>query len=123
MTSSVTDFGRRGILALCECTESGASGLAACACRCHRWMRAPPSTSATTTSAKRVTVPDVVGMPLPNADLAIKGVGLRYTAKQVKSNTVPAVTVISQQPPAGSPVPLASSVAMIVSAGPLGLTP
>jgi beta-lactam-binding protein with PASTA domain len=64
-------------------------------------------------------VPDVVGMPEPNAAIAIElidnlGVG---TVSQAYHDTVPAGSVISQEPLAGTLVPIGSSVDLVVSLG------
>jgi len=65
-----------------------------------------------------VLVPNVVGMTQANANSTITGAGLTLgNITQAYSNTVPAGSVISQNPSAGTQVPPGSSVDMAVSLG------
>jgi beta-lactam-binding protein with PASTA domain len=68
-------------------------------------------------------VPNVVGMTQSAATTAIQAAGLQVgTATTANSPTVPAGSVISQNPPAGSSVPEGSSVSLVVSLGPVMVT-
>ena len=63
-------------------------------------------------------VPDVVGMTQANAIAALSGVGLTDTIVMTCSDTVPAGSVISTDPIAGTSVAVGSSVELTVSNGP-----
>ena len=66
-----------------------------------------------------VTVPNVVGLAQASAQSAILGAGLGLGAITTASSaTVPAGSVISENPAAGSAVAPASAVALVVSSGP-----
>jgi beta-lactam-binding protein with PASTA domain len=71
-----------------------------------------------------VTVPNVVGMTQTAATAAIVGAGLKAgTVTNASSTSIPAGSVISQDPAAGASVALGSAVALVVSSGPAaGLT-
>jgi beta-lactam-binding protein with PASTA domain len=70
-----------------------------------------------------VLVPNVVGMTQPAAEAAILAAGLQVgTVTTANSPTVPAGSVISQNPSAGSSVPEGSSVSLVVSLGPIMVT-
>lgn len=69
-------------------------------------------------SAGSKTVPDVVGQSLESAKTAIEGAELKLgTVSLATSDTVPAGTVISQNPSGGSPVVSGSAVNLTVSSG------
>ena len=66
----------------------------------------------------QLVVPDVVGFTQANAQLAITNTGLAVGAvTTAASNTVPAGSVISENPAAGTPVNLGTSVSLVVSSG------
>jgi beta-lactam-binding protein with PASTA domain len=65
-----------------------------------------------------VTVPDVVGQTETDADAAITGVGLVAGATQAPNDTVPAGSVVSQDPAGGTTVATGSTVNIVVSTGP-----
>jgi len=63
--------------------------------------------------------PDLVGMPQADAEAAITAAGLAVGAiSSDHSYTVPAGSVISQQPPAGAPVCPSTAVGLVISLGP-----
>ncbi len=65
------------------------------------------------------TVPDLAGLSQAEAVTAIQLAGLTVgTITQANSNTVQSGYVISQQPPAGVPLPAHSPVDLVVSTGP-----
>ncbi|HXI30252.1 MAG TPA: PASTA domain-containing protein, partial [Vicinamibacterales bacterium] len=65
-----------------------------------------------------VTVPNVVALTQANAQSAITAAGLTTgTVTTASSATVPAGSVISQNPPAGATAPFGSAVALVVSSG------
>jgi beta-lactam-binding protein with PASTA domain len=71
------------------------------------------------TGVQLVTVPNVVGMTQANASTAILGVVLVVgSVTQETSLTVPAGTVISQNPASGASVAVGSAVNLVVSSGP-----
>ncbi len=66
-------------------------------------------------------VPNVVGLPRADAEAAITGAGLVVgTVTEEHHATVPAGSVISQDPAAGTGVLLGSAVSLVVSSGPGG---
>jgi beta-lactam-binding protein with PASTA domain len=66
-----------------------------------------------------VAVPDVVGLTQASATTAITGAGLIVgTVTQQPSSTVPAGSVIAQNPLGGQQVPPGSAVNLVVSSGP-----
>jgi hypothetical protein len=66
-----------------------------------------------------VDVPDVVGLAQAAAETAITGAGLDVgTVTTENSDTVAAGDVISQDPVAGTSVPVGSAVDLVVSSGP-----
>ena len=66
-----------------------------------------------------VTVPDVVGMTQANAQSVITGAKLIVGAiTQANSDTVPAGSVINENPAAGASIPEGSSVFLAISLGP-----
>jgi hypothetical protein len=81
-----------------------------------RWGNTSEATSKGET--EMVDVPDVVGMSQADAATAIVGAGLSVGSQtQQYSDTVPEGHVISQDPTAGTSVPLGSSVALVISQG------
>jgi hypothetical protein len=65
-----------------------------------------------------VVVPDVVGMTLAAATSALTSAGLAVgTVTTANSSTVPAGSIISENPAAGSSVPAGSAVSLVVSNG------
>ena len=64
------------------------------------------------------TVPDVTGMSQEEAQDAVSAAGLVIVIAEEESDTVPAGTVIRQEPPAGSAVAPGSAVTVYVSSGP-----
>ena len=74
-----------------------------------------------TVEASEVTVPDVVGQRQADAETDLVRVNLTVgTVSEENSDTVPAGTVISQTPTAGSVVEPGSAVDLVVSLGPAG---
>jgi beta-lactam-binding protein with PASTA domain len=65
-----------------------------------------------------VAVPDVVGQTEADATVAITAAGLVAGASQAPDDTVPAGSVISQDPPGGAMAPTGSTVNIVVSTGP-----
>jgi serine/threonine-protein kinase len=65
-----------------------------------------------------LTVPDVTGEQLGDAQELLAANGLRYTSNQVHDEKVPAGEVISIDPDPGTQIPLNSQVALTVSMGP-----
>ena len=65
-----------------------------------------------------VAVPDVVGQTEADATAAITGAGLVAGISQAADDTVPAGSVISQDPAAGTTVPTGTTVNVVVSTGP-----
>jgi probable HAF family extracellular repeat protein len=77
-----------------------------------------PHLSYETNNSTTVAVPDVVGMTQANAESAITGASLTVgTITQAYHPTIPAGSVISQTPTAGTQVAPASSVDIVVSLG------
>jgi len=77
----------------------------------------------TITVGAQGTVPNVVGQTQAAAQIAITGAGLTVgTITNTPSNTVPAGSVISQEPAAGTSVPQGSAVNLVVSSGVQGAT-
>ena len=75
------------------------------------------------TSANAVAVPAVVGLTEAEATAAITAAGFALgTVSRANSGTVAAGTVISESPVAGAMVAAGSSVALVVSLGPAGVT-
>jgi len=71
-----------------------------------------------------VAVPNVVNLTQANASAALSAAGLTTGAVTTASSaTVPAGSVISENPAAGASVALGSAVALVVSSGPAALTP
>ncbi len=69
--------------------------------------------------AQLVTVPDLVRRTLQEAQLALEGAGLQAgTLQEAHDEIAKAGTVIRQDPPAGSRVPLDTPVLMVISRGP-----
>lgn len=69
----------------------------------------PPST---------VTVPNVVGKTAADATTALTNLSLKVTQTNASSSTVPAGTVISQNPTQGASWPIGATVTITVSTGP-----
>jgi len=67
----------------------------------------------------QVTVPNVVGMVQATAQSTLTTAGLTSTVTTANSSTVPAGSVISQNPTGGSSAAAGSSVALSVSLGPV----
>jgi beta-lactam-binding protein with PASTA domain len=65
-----------------------------------------------------VAVPDVVGQTEADATVAITAAGLVAGASQAPDDTVPAGSVISQDPAGGAMAPTGSTVNIVVSTGP-----
>lgn len=65
-----------------------------------------------------VVVPDVVGQAEADASSAITGLGLVPSTTEAADETVPAGSVISQDPAAGTAVAAGSAVNIVVSTGP-----
>lgn len=77
----------------------------------------------TITAGSLVTVPGVVGQTQATAQNAITGAGLTVgTVIASPSDTVAAGNIISQEPNAGTSVPLGSAVNLVVSSGPQGVS-
>jgi hypothetical protein len=75
-------------------------------------------------NATLVAVPNVVGLPQADAEAAIVGAGLVVGAVTTQnSDTVPAGSVISQDPTGGTPVAPGSAVDLVVSLGPAPSVP
>jgi len=67
------------------------------------------------------TEPNVVGMALPSAQVALQSLGLQVgTTRQIVSPSSPPGVVVSQAPAAGSRVPKGSESILTVSSGPSG---
>jgi len=64
-----------------------------------------------------VEVPEVIGNDTPAAELLIKAKQLVMVVEGQYSPSIPAGAVISQTPPAGTKVPVGSSVVLVVSLG------
>jgi beta-lactam-binding protein with PASTA domain len=78
-----------------------------------------PRTAAPAAVAAGVTVPRTVGIPLAAAQRAIGAARLRpVTATSTPSETVPAGSVVSSNPPAGTSVAVGSTVGLVTSTGP-----
>jgi beta-lactam-binding protein with PASTA domain len=71
---------------------------------------APPAPS-------EVSVPNVVGQPQADAEAAITGAGLVAATSEAADDTVPAGSVISQDPAADTMVAVGSTVNIVVSTG------
>ncbi len=71
-----------------------------------------------TTAPGGVAVPDVVGMIDADANDAITGVGLVAAKTEAADDTVPAGSVVSQDPAPGTEVADGSTVNIVVSTGP-----
>jgi len=79
-----------------------------------------PDTTTITANLRMVTVPNVVNMTQAAAQAAITGAKLNVGAiTQANSATVPAGSVISQNPLAGTSVAEGSSVSLVISLGPV----
>lgn len=70
------------------------------------------------TEAGTVLVPDVVGVPLAQAQARLQAEGLRFTSTEAPSADVPTGAVISSDPGAGASVQRNAQVALVVSTGP-----
>ena len=77
-----------------------------------------PVTLIVSSGVEKVTVPDVVGSALANAQSALSGCGLSASVSEQYSDNVAAGVVISQSVAAGSSVNKGSSVGIVVSRGP-----
>ena len=66
---------------------------------------------------KKVTVPDVKGVPSDRARTMIEGSGLKVGSISEEASTQAAGTVISQSPAAGAETDSDSSVRLVVSSG------
>jgi serine/threonine protein kinase len=71
-----------------------------------------------TPAATAVAVPNVVGSVQGAAEAQLTAAGFSAAVSQAASDTVPAGTVISQQPQAGVMAAVGSAVAIVVSSGP-----
>lgn len=81
-----------------------------------RWGNTPEATSKG--EPQMVDVPDVVGMSQTDAAATIAGAGLSVGSQTYQhSDAVPQGNVISQDPVAGTSVPVGSSVALVISSG------
>lgn len=81
----------------------------------------PPGSSVeifVTTEAGTVLVPDVVGVPLAQAQARLQAEGLRFTSTEAPSADVPTGAVISSNPGAGASVERNAVVELVVSSGP-----
>jgi eukaryotic-like serine/threonine-protein kinase len=68
--------------------------------------------------AKPVTIPDVTGQPYQNAESALRGLGFTVSRVDVQSDQQPQGTVISMDPPQGTPAAKGSQITLTVSKGP-----
>lgn len=66
---------------------------------------------------EQVVVPDVVGQPRTTAEQIVRGDALKPATTEEYSDQ-PAGTVIATDPPAGTSLPVASTVTLVVSRGP-----
>ncbi len=71
---------------------------------------------------ERIDTPQFVGQRIDEAQIGIRQGGLRLASTSFLRGRQPAQTVIAQSPPAGTVVPRDSSVALLVSAGPVAYT-
>ena len=81
----------------------------------------PPGTTVTifvSSGPPTVTVPAVGGMTNANAGAELARLGLNVVVQRQTSSVLPAGTVISSEPSAGSAVPVGSTVTIITSLGP-----
>jgi beta-lactam-binding protein with PASTA domain len=84
-----------------------------------RWNFAVVEVASAATPPPLITVPNVVSLTQSAATSAITSAGLTVgTITTASSTTVPAGSVISQNPAAGTQVTQGSSVALVVSSGP-----
>ncbi len=67
--------------------------------------------------ADLVVVPDVVGNDTPAAEVQLRAKGLTMEVAGRYSETIPAGAIITQNPPAGTKVPVGSQVVVVVSLG------
>jgi beta-lactam-binding protein with PASTA domain len=82
-----------------------------------------PATLAISAAVPMVTVPSVTGLPRTEAEGAIATAGLvAAPVTEESSDSVPAGSVISQNPAGGTLVPLGSAVSLAVSTGPRMVT-
>jgi beta-lactam-binding protein with PASTA domain len=65
-----------------------------------------------------VTVPDVSGMPVEQAQTTLTVAGLSASVTEENSDTVPAGKVIRQEPASGAQVAPGTQVSLVVSSGP-----
>ena len=82
----------------------------------------PGTTVALTVSAgpRPVVVPNVIGLPQQRAVAVLQNAGLEGAAgASAPSDTVPAGSVVAQEPPEGTEVPRGSVVGLTISTGPL----
>jgi serine/threonine-protein kinase len=85
----------------------------------------PPVTSTTATNSSSttatITVPDVNSQPLAEAIQNLSQAGLTVGQQEQRSNlSVPHQSVITTDPPVGTPEPAGFAVKLIISAGPPG---
>lgn len=66
----------------------------------------------------RVPVPGLVGTRADDARARLSELGLVMAAREPEENDAPEGTVIGHEPPAGTPVPLGTEIAVRISAGP-----
>ena len=71
---------------------------------------------------ERIDTPQFVGQRIDEAQIGIRQGGLRLASTTFLRGHGPAQTVIAQSPPGGTVVPRDSSVALLVSAGPVAYT-
>jgi serine/threonine-protein kinase len=76
-----------------------------------------PTTAAPTATATAATVPDLTGMTIDNAR-ATAGDRWSVVASEQPSSAVPSGQVISQDPPAGTPLAAGETISVVVSTGP-----
>jgi len=69
-----------------------------------------------------LVVPDVSGKPKTDATAALKSAGFKVASNDVNSDTVPAGTVISQDPAGGSQLVKFSTITLTTSLGPQFIT-
>ncbi|WP_395298696.1 PASTA domain-containing protein [Kitasatospora hibisci] len=78
---------------------------------------ARPTTSPTTSPARRVTVPDLVGLDQEAAARKLQALGLAVDGDYTASNGVPELQIISTEPRAGAEVAPGSKVFLHISDG------
>ena len=77
-----------------------------------------PCSTASSPRSPQVTVLNLVGQSLPQAEGGIRGQGLRYTVSQDTSSAVPRGEITRQAPAPGSLVERGSTIEIWVSPGP-----